>query len=78
MQKEIEEIEEITEEDMDKNDPAYNENNKNNENRDFYVYEHIRLDNMTCFYVGKGRGKRCNIPSRNIHHDNICKHVAIR
>lgn len=28
------------------------------ENKDYYVYEHIRLDNNTCFYVGKGRGER--------------------
>ena len=44
-----------------------------NENREFYVYKHIRLDNNTCFYVGKGKGKRCNNPSRNYHHDNICE-----
>ena len=55
MQKEIKEIEEreiiTTEEDIDKNNPAYFENNENenNENREFYVYEHIRLDNNNCF-----------------------------
>ena len=43
-----------------------------NENREFYVYEHIRLDNMTCFYVGKGKGNRIYKPNRNNHHDNIC------
>ena len=42
-----------------------------NENRDFYVYEHIRLDNNTCFYVGKGKGNRKDIPIRNKHHDRI-------
>ena len=41
------------------------------ENRDFYVYEHIRLDNNTCFYVGKGKGNRKDIPIRNKHHDRI-------
>ena len=44
-----------------------------NENRDFYVYEHIRLDNNTCFYVGKGKGKRSDRVSRNEHHDRISK-----
>ena len=43
-----------------------------NENREFYVYEHIRLDTMTCFYVGKGTGNRAYELYRNPHHDNIC------
>ena len=42
-----------------------------NENREFYVYEHIRLDNMTCFYVGKGKGERAYNLERNDHHDRI-------
>lgn len=38
---------------------------------DFYVYEHIRQDNNTCFYVGKGRGNRAYNKTRNTHHDRI-------
>ena len=70
MEKELKEKEIITEEDIDKNNPAKMENN---EKREFYVYKHIRLDNNTCFYVGKGKGKRANFPKRNPYHDNICK-----
>lgn len=44
----------------------------------YYVYEHIRLDNNTCFYVGKGRGKRCNYKSRNEHHDRIVNKVGMK
>ena len=43
-----------------------------NENREFYVYEHIRLDTMTCFYIGKGTKNRAYEKYRNLHHDNIC------
>ena len=45
---------------------------------DYYVYEHIRLDNNTCFYVGKGHGKRCNNKSRNEHHDRIVNKVGMK
>ena len=68
MEKELKEREIITEEDIDKNNTAKMENN---ENREFYVYKHIRLDSNTCFYVGKGKGNRKDIPTRNNHHDNI-------
>lgn len=42
------------------------------------MYEHIRLDNNTCFYVGKGCGKRYKIKSRNIHHDRIAKKYGMK
>ena len=45
---------------------------------DYYVYEHIRLDNNTCFYIGKGRGKRANCKTRNEHHDRIVKKYGMR
>ena len=52
---------------------------KGSENiKDYYVYEHIRLDNNTCFYVGKGHGKRCNYVSRNVHHDRIVSKFGMK
>lgn len=36
-----------------------------------YVYEHWRPDTGTCFYVGKGRGKRARDKTRNEHHASI-------
>jgi len=45
---------------------------------DYYVYEHIRLDNNTCFYVGKGRGKRANFISRNEHHNRIVEKCGMK
>ena len=78
MEKELKVIEEReiikTKEDIEKNNPAYFENNENEnkENRDFYVYKHVRLDNNTCFYIGKGKRNRKDILTRNDFHDNIC------
>jgi hypothetical protein len=38
----------------------------------FYVYEHIRLDTNTVFYVGKGKGRRCfECRRRNPHWKRI-------
>ena len=58
-----------TEEDMDKN---------NNEDRRFYVYEHIRKDNNTCFYVGKGTGDRAYNLDRGNFHNGVCKEYGCR
>ena len=69
MEKEIEEII-TTKEDIDKNDT---ENSNKEESRDFYVYKHIRKDNNTCFYVGKGKGRRIKVPKRNKHYNRIRK-----
>lgn len=69
MEKELEEI--VTaEEDIDKNDT---ENSNKEESREFYVYKHIRKDNNTCCYVGKGKGRRIYNPKRNSHYNRIRK-----
>ena len=49
------------------------ENNNKEESREFYVYKHIRKDNNTCFYVGKGKGRRIYRPKRNKHYNRIRK-----
>ena len=49
------------------------ENNNKEESREFYVYKHVRLDNNTCFYIGKGKNGRKDDPNRNPTHDSICK-----
>lgn len=69
-EKEIEEREIMTtEEDIDEN---------NNEDRRFYVYEHIRKDNNTCFYVGKGTGDRAYNLDRGNFHNGVCKEYGCR
>lgn len=44
----------------------------------YYVYEHIRLDNNTCFYVGKGSGERYKKIKRNEHHDRIAAKYGMK
>lgn len=42
-----------------------------------YVYEHWRIDTNTCFYVGKGIGKRAwNMAARNKRHKAIQQKLA--
>ena len=50
------------------------------EDKSYYVYEHIRLDSMTCFYVGKGKRDRAYLLNRNEHHDRISEkygHIVV-
>lgn len=48
------------------------------ESKDYYVYEHIRKDNGTTFYIGKGRNKRAGLTERNPKHDKIAKEVGFK
>lgn len=42
------------------------------EEKKFYVYAHIRKDNGSIFYIGKGSGKRANVvKKRNKHWTNV-------
>lgn len=38
---------------------------------DYYVYEHVRPDNKSVYYVGKGHGNRAYEKRRNKEHDEI-------
>lgn len=50
----------------------------NKEDRGYYVYEYWRLDNNTCFYVGKGKENRCyEVYSRSNHFLNILKNTEV-
>lgn len=41
-------------------------------NQDFYIYEHIRPDTGTVFYVGKGRrGRAATYSNRSAHWNNV-------
>lgn len=48
------------------------------DNNRFCVYEHIRLDNNQCFYVGKGTLKRAYSMTRNEHHNRIVEKYGAR
>lgn len=39
----------------------------------FCVYKRIRLDNGSCFYIGKGTKARCGVFKRNEHHDRVAR-----
>lgn len=39
---------------------------------DYYVYAHIRLDSWEVFYIGRGRGRRAWLGTRNVWHKRIC------
>lgn len=43
----------------------------------YYVYEHIRNDNQTVFYVGKGHGNRAWVKHRNKKHDEIANSIGM-
>ena len=70
MEKEIEAIEERELKELE----LMNEN----ENREFYVYVHIRKDNNTVFYVGKGTKNRAYDLDRGNFHNGVCKEHGCR
>lgn len=45
---------------------------------EYYVYEHVRLDNNAVFYVGKGKGDRCRYKHRNEKHDYIMEKYGMK
>ena len=49
-----------------------------NENREFYVYLHIRLDNNTPFYVGKGTKNRAHNLDRGDFHNSVREKYGCR
>lgn len=49
-----------------------------NEHNDYYVYGHIRPDNNTYYYIGKGRERRAYLKSRNQLHDEVMNKYGLK